>query len=95
MEIKRKTEIIVETNRRFVIHQPESAEQVFCPRCAESMLTAEQTAAYFKVSRRDVYRLIENHTVHFTETEAGILLVCPNSLTEILANRTEFLGENS
>lgn len=94
MEIKRKTEIFVETNRRFVIHQQEPAEQIFCPQCAEPMLTAEQTAALFETSRRDMYRLVENSTVHFTETEAGILLVCPSSLAQISANRMKILGEH-
>jgi hypothetical protein len=94
MEIKRKTEIFVETNRRFVIHEPESAEQIFCLQCAEPTLTAEQTAELFKVSRRDIYRLIENGTVHFTETESGILLVCPSSLAGVLASRTKILRGN-
>lgn len=94
MEIKRKTEIFVETNRRFVIHQPESAEPSFCPQCAEPMFTAEQAAAFFNVSRRDIYRLIDNHAVHFIETDTGYLMVCPKSLAEISANRMEILGEN-
>ncbi len=80
MEIKRRTEIFVETNRRFVIHQPESADEIFCPRCAEPMLTAEQSAAFFKISRRDIYRSIESDAVHFIEAETGILFICPNSL---------------
>ena len=94
MEIKRKTEIFVETSRRFVIHGPESAEQIVCRECGEPMLAAEQAAALFDIGRRTVYQIIENATIHFVETEAGVLLVCPDSLSRILQDQKELLGEN-
>jgi len=87
MEIKRTTEIFVETQRRFVIRQPETSEQVVCSECAEPMITAEAFAAFVNVSSRAVYRAIENSAAHFTETETGVLLVCLNQLAEILANK--------
>ena len=93
MEFKRATEIIIATKRRFVICQPETAEQYLCPRCDEAMLAAEQTAVVFNLSRRTVYQLVESGAAHFAETEAGLLLVCPNSLAETLARRTELKGE--
>ncbi|MCY7348045.1 MAG: hypothetical protein LH614_17775 [Pyrinomonadaceae bacterium] len=93
MEIKRTTEIFVETNRRLVIRQPESAEHFLCPNCNDAMLAAEQIAVVFGISRRAVYQIIETEAAHFVETETGFLLVCPNSLAKILANRTETLGE--
>lgn len=86
MEIKRTTEIFVETERRFVVHQPEHAEQIFCPNCAESMLTAEQVAVVFDISRRAVYQFIENGTAHFVETETGAVMICASSLAAILSN---------
>lgn len=93
MEIKRTTEFFIETNRRFVIHQPESAAQIFCPHCAEPMLSAELTAAYLGISRRVVYQLIENGTAHFAETETGAVMICPSSLAEILTKSLEISGE--
>lgn len=84
MEIKRTTEIVVETHRRFVIRQSESGEQIVCPQCAEPMLVAEAIAELFGISRRAVYRLIENETAHFAETEAGAVMLCPSSLAVIL-----------
>ena len=93
MEFKRTTEIFVETNRRFVIRQPESAEQIACPNCAEPMLAAEQIARILGVSQRRIFQLVETGAVHFAETETGILLICPNSLAEILANLKEIKGE--
>ena len=92
MEIKRTTEVLVKTSRRYVIRAAETAEQAVCPDCAGFMVTAEQTAAVCGVSRRRVYQFVESGSVHFAESEDGILLVCPNSLEEILT--TPFLGEN-
>ena len=87
MEIKRTTEILIATNRRFVIRQPEAAEAVCCPNCGATMLAAEQCAVVFSLSRRAVYQIVETATAHFVETEAGLLLVCPNSLAEILGEK--------
>ena len=91
MEIKRTTEIFVETNRRFVIHQPETAEQFFCPNCNEPMLGVEATAALFGISHRAVYRLIEQNTAHFAETATGAVMLCPSSLAAFLDGRAKQL----
>ena len=93
MEIKRTTEILVETNRRFVIRQPEADEQVFCPVCGEPMLAAEQIAAVFGISQRRLFQLVETGAAHFTETETGAMMICPSSVAEILANVKQILGE--
>ena len=80
-EITRKTEIIVETKRRFIIAQAANPEeQIFCPQCAALMIAAEHCAALLGVSRREIYRSVENGTAHFAETETGALLVCPAAL---------------
>jgi hypothetical protein len=96
MEIKRTTEIFVETRRQYIIRQPESAEHFFCPQCNEPMLTAEQAAAFFQTNCRAIYRLIEANTAHFFETETGAALVCPISLAAILETcATQLPEENS
>ena len=92
MEIKRTTEILIATNRRFVIRQAEAAEQMACPHCGAAMLAAEQIAVVFGHSRRAVYQIVENGAAHFGETETGVLLVCPNSLAEMLAQPKEISG---
>jgi hypothetical protein len=86
MEIKRTTEIFVETKRRFVICQPESGEQVFCSQCAELMLGAEAAATLFGVSRRAVYQLVEADTTHFAENDVGAVMICASSLAAVLNN---------
>jgi hypothetical protein len=86
MEIKRTTEIFVETERRFVVCQPESGEQIFCRQCTEQMLAAETCAALFGVSRRSVYKIVETGTAHFTETESGAVMLCLRSLRAAILN---------
>jgi len=82
MEIIRKTEIIVETNRRFTVEQTEFTEKILCRECAALMLKAEHITILFGISCRAVYRLIEEAAVDFTETENGASFVCPNSLAD-------------
>jgi hypothetical protein len=87
MEVKRRKEIFIETRRRLIVYLPEAAEKIFCPICQsnELLISAEQTAAYLGINRRIVYRMVETETtVHFIETETGILLVCLNSLQKVL-----------
>lgn len=94
MELKRTTEIFVETNRRFVIRQPEeSAEQIVCPNCAEPMLAAEQIAQIFGISQRRIFQLVETGGAHFAETNAGAVIICPASLGEILNGNAKQLPE--
>lgn len=86
MEIKRKTEIRVETRRKFVVGLPASEEEFFCRRCdfSKPLISAEHAAQMLGVSRRVVYQIVETTEAHFAETETGILLVCPDSLAQIL-----------
>ena len=93
MEIKRTTEIVVETERRFVVHQTEHTEQIVCPVCAELMLTAEQAAGVFDISHRAVFQLVERGMVHFAETQAGVLFVCPSSVAAVCSVKKEIAGE--
>jgi hypothetical protein len=84
MEITRTTDIWVETKRRFFVHQTQSNEQLLCASCAGQMITAEVSAALLGISRRLVYRLVEAEIVHFSETEAGVIFVCPDSFAHHL-----------
>jgi len=84
MEIKRTTEIIVETKRRFVVRQPETAEQFFCPHCDEAMLAAEQAATLLATNCRDIYKIVETGAAHFIEAETGAVIICLASLAAIL-----------
>ena len=97
MEIKRTTDIFIETSRQFTIRQSETAEQAFCTRCElpAPMLAVEQAADYFRLSRRRVYRIVERQTVHFAETETGAVLICLESLAAILETGAKQLTEKA
>jgi hypothetical protein len=97
MEIKRKTEIFVSTNRRFIVRQSPSVEPVFCPACSQAMLSSEQAAVVFETNCRTVFRLVESGSIHFTETETGSVMVCLPSLATVLRDEPNQLieGEKS
>lgn len=84
MEIKRKIEIFIETRRQFVISEPETNVQISCPRCQETMLAAEQVAAFLGTSRRIIYQFVETGAVHFVENKTGAVMICLSSLAAIL-----------
>lgn len=93
MKIKRTTEILVETERRYVVHQPDHIDRVFCSICDEFMLTAEQAAVVLDLSHRTVYQQVESGTAHFVETETGALFVCPNSLADLVSVKKTIAGK--
>jgi hypothetical protein len=94
MEIKRTTQVVVETERRYVVHQPEHTETVICSSCSEVMLAAEQAALVLDLSNRTVYQLVEKGTAHFVETETGALFVCLRSLAEGCSTSERITGES-
>jgi len=84
MEIKRKFEMLIATNRRYTIRQSAPARQIACAECGEPMLTTEQAANIFGITQRRIFQIIETEAAHFTETEAGALMICLNSLAAVL-----------
>jgi hypothetical protein len=75
MEIKRKFEMLVTTNRQYVIRQSPSDRQIACAECGEPMLTTEQAADFFGIKQRRIFQIIE--------TEAGAAMICLPSLAAI------------
>jgi len=84
MEIKRKFEMSVATNRRYIIRQSKQVGQIACAECGEPMLTTEQAANMFGIKQRRIFQIIETEAAHFTEIEAGAVLICMTSLAEVL-----------
>lgn len=84
MELKRKFEMLVATNRRYIIRQSASVKQLACAKCGEPMLTTGQAAKLFSIKQRRIFQIIETEAVHFTETEAGVVVICITSLAEVL-----------
>lgn len=77
------SEITVETEEAIVIHRRGDFAGPSCAACSDSprMITPEQAAEVFRVSSRLIYRWIEAGQLHFLESSAGVVLVCPNSLS--------------
>ncbi len=84
MEIKRKFEMSVVTNRRYIIRQASASRKIACLKCGEPMLTAEQIANLFDITQRRVFQIIETGAAHFSETDAGAAMICLKSLAAIL-----------
>ena len=89
MEIKRKFEILVATNRQYTIRQSPSVRQIACAECGEPMLMTEQAAGFFGIKQRRIFRIIENEAAHYTEIEAGAVMICMTSLAEILDGKAQ------
>lgn len=87
MAKKSRTEITVETDRRFVIRHRRKTPEAWCAQCASParMVSPEEAADVGGWRLRAVYRWIETGAVHFTEHSNGFLLVCLNSLRLIKA----------
>ena len=79
--MKRRTEIIIETDRLLVVRKVRRAV-AWCAPCSGfvSMVTTDEAAALARVTSRTIFRWVESGQVHYTETAAGLLLICPNSL---------------
>jgi len=84
MRIAHRTNILVKTERKFIVRGSSSDETIVCEQCAERMVSAQASADFFGFSSRIVYRLIESGKIHFAETETNEVYVCPISLKKIL-----------
>ena len=84
MRITRKTNILIKTERRFVVKSPTTDEPIICEQCCEPMISAQLSADFFGFSNRVIYRLIETEDIHFVESENNVVYVCPVSIKQIL-----------
>ena len=77
---RRRLEIIVEATRRVTIRRPGVAPALRCGQCAEPLVSTEEAVVVTGLSSRTIHRLVEACEIHFEETPAGALLICPNSV---------------
>lgn len=84
MRIKRTFDLVINTNRRYIIRQLPSGEQIACAECGEPMLRVEQAALFFNIKQRHIFRIIETEAAHFTEIEAGAVMICLPSLAAVV-----------
>ena len=82
MRVRRRTEIIAETQEQVMVRRAGRDAVAWCAGCGEpaSMLTLDEAMALTGASSREIYRRLEAGDVHFTETPEGFVLTCMNSL---------------
>lgn len=83
MSLKKKKYLITTRKQEVLRVQKNPATFFkFCPECEKQveMLTLDVITFHTGKSTRELFRLIENHSLHSIETERGHLLVCGNSL---------------
>jgi len=81
MRSTRRMKITVERERLLVVPRQKRSES-WCAECSATvtMLGPVEAAAVAAVSDRTIFRQIEAHRLHFTETSHGAVLICLNSL---------------
>lgn len=86
MKTRSKTEIIVETHRILTIKTGSRCRLTWCEECGEQarMVTADEAAILASVSPRAIYKLIEMRGLHFIELPNRLVLICLNSLRNLL-----------
>jgi hypothetical protein len=89
MKKTKRANITIERERFLVISNRRPLEKWcdFC-RAAVRMVDINQAAAIAAISQREIFRLVENGSLHFTENAEGALLICLESL------RQNFFGAN-
>jgi hypothetical protein len=80
--MSRKIEITVETHRLTVVRRRREPARGWCRQCEKEvlMLPPDEAAGKAGVSVRTVNRWVEAETIHFNETNRGLLLICANSV---------------
>ena len=75
--------IVVEIDERIAVSKPEHQFEAYCSDCKRvtDMATPKTAGLLFRLSEREVFRLIEGKESHFVEHAS--LLVCVESLRNI------------
>lgn len=77
-------QIVFEVEERVVVRSGEFTTAGYCPNCGETvgMAAPSTTAALYDLSEREIFRLIEAGTIHFTEV--GQVMICLKSIRGFL-----------
>lgn len=80
--MKRRVEITIQTDRLLIVRRSGSNTPAWCEACAglTRMLTVDEAATVARSTSRAIYQRVEAAQLHFTESPAGSLLICLNSL---------------
>lgn len=77
-------EITFEQRETWRVRHNSGLGSVICPFCFDHspMVAAEVAAGILRVSSREIYRRVEQGTIHFVETAEMKVLICLNSNSE-------------
>ena len=94
--MKPRTEISIETERLAIIgrsaghpvtgsHERQLRPFVWCLSCAEHVrpLTTDEAAIQAHATSLTIFHWVESDLLHYIESSEGLLLICPNSLSNI------------
>ncbi len=83
---KRRMEITVETTRLFIASGESSQVRAWCEKCGAQarMITVDQAATVAGMNRAAACGPSDAMKIHFVETCEGSVLVCLNSLLELI-----------
>lgn len=84
MRTTKRTEINIETDRIFVLSRRKVSVVSWCNECGKrtKMVTVDEAATIAGATSRTIYRWADAEKLHFTETAAGVLIICFNSLQD-------------
>jgi hypothetical protein len=79
-----RLELFFEQHEVWRVRHANDLESMPCPRCAEDspMIAAEKLAEALGESPRNIYKRIDEGSVHFVETEKMHVLVCLTSFSK-------------
>jgi hypothetical protein len=83
MRLRRQLVITAEKTETYIVCQESlQALQTHCEKCDQKVrcLTVDQAVNLTGLRARAIFRLVEAGELHCYETEAGHLLLCPNSV---------------
>jgi len=84
------TKITIETERLLVVSRSRNLAS-WCPSCGALVqrVTVDEAAVVARVVSMTVYRWVEAGTIHYTQTEGGVPLLCAVSLRDLVPTRNE------
>jgi hypothetical protein len=83
---KRRTEIAFELEQTMIVKRRSGSASGWCNDCALEvvMLTPDEAASITSTTTRALYRLVDAGTIHFTETEGGLIRLCFPSVLQAM-----------
>ena len=94
---KRRTEIAFELEQTMIVKRRSGSASSWCNDCASEvvMLTPDEAASITSTTTRALYRLLDAGTIHFMETESGLIRRLPSLLRYRGANHMPCLRKTS